>query len=289
MSITAELVKELRARTNAPMMDCKKALLETSGDMDAAIEYIRKKGLAQAEKKGGRTAAEGTIEVGTQDARNGILVEINSETDFVARGDAFKAFAKSTCEKALANRMLSLDALQKACEESRVKLIAEVGENITIRRLAVKSQTGEGVVGTYAHGDANGVRIGVLVSLKKGTVELAKELAMQVAAMNPEYVSASDIPAERMRKEKEIYKAQMENEKKPDDIKDKIIEGKLKKWIADVTLVGQPFVKDPTMTIESLLKASNAEIDSFVRFGVGEGIEKKEDDFVAEVMAQVKG
>lgn len=290
MVITAALVKELRERTNAGMMDCKKALVEANGDIDLAIEMMRKRSLVTASKKEGRTTAEGTIVVlSSEDAKQSVLVEVNCETDFVSRGDGFKGFAKAVAEKALSEKIKSLEQLQSAFESQRLALIAEVGEHITIRRFVFQEQKGEGVIGAYGHGDANGVRIGVLVVLCKGTVALAKELAMQIAAMHPEYVSAADIPAERLAKEKEILLEQTREEKKPEAIMEKILEGKLNKFVAEITLMGQPFIKDSTKTIAALLKESGSEVESFVRFAVGEGIEKKEDNFVAEVMAQVKG
>lgn len=288
MSITAALVKELRERTGAGMMECKNALVEANGDIDLGADILRKKNITKVDKKAGRTTAEGTITV-LADTQSGVMAEINCETDFVARGDAFKQFAKEVGERALSGKMQSLAELQAAFEARRADLISEVGENITIRRFASKTQTGEGVVGTYAHGDANGVRIGVLVALKKGTPALAKEVAMHVAAMNPEYLTARDIPAERMAKEKEIFTEQTREEKKPAEVIQKMIEGKLKKFATEVSLVEQAYVKDPSKTIETFLKESGGEIDSFVRFAVGEGVEKKEDNFVAEVMAQVKG
>ena len=290
MVITAALVKELRERTSAGMMECKKALVESNGDIDVAIDMMRKSSLVKAVKKEGRTTAEGTIVVlSSADAKTAVLVEVNCETDFVARGNGFKDFAKAVAEKALAEKIQSLAALQAAFEEQRLALISEVGELITIRRFVLKEQTGESVIGIYAHGDANGTRIGSVVSLKKGTVSLAKDLAMHVAAMQPEYVLENEIPAERLEKEKEIFVEQTREEKKPEAMMEKIVEGKLKKFIAEITLMGQSFVKDSTKTVAALLKESDGEIEFFVRFAVGEGIEKQEDNFVAEVMAQVKG
>lgn len=288
MSITAALVKELRERTNAGMMECKNALVETKGDIEAAADLLRSKNMTKVDKKAGRRTAEGTIGV-LANAQTGVLVEVNCETDFVARGDAFKHFAKEITERALKDNVQSLESLQDIFETQRATLIAEIGENITIRRFATKTQQGTGVIGAYAHGDVNGVRIGVLVSLKKGTPELAKELAMHIAAMHPEYLKTSDIPEDRIAKEREIFKEQTKEEKKPAEIIQKMIEGKLNKFANEIALLGQVYVKDPSKTIETVLKESDGEIDSFVRFAVGEGVDKKEDNFVAEVMAQAKG
>jgi elongation factor Ts len=287
IEITAAMVKELRERTNAGMMECKKALVEANGNIESAIQTMREKKIIKGATKEGRITAEGTIVVlGALDGKSGIVLEVNCETDFVSRGDNFKQFAKRVGEEALAKKLQSLEAVQAAFDARRLDLISEIGENISIRRFVYQDG---GVVGTYGHGDANGVRIGALVVLKKGTVELAKELAMQVAAMNPEYVSATDVPADRVTQEKDIYKEHMRSENKPEAMVEKILEGKLKKFVDEISLLGQPFVKDPSKTIASLLKETNSEIETFVRFAVGEGIEKKEDNFAEEVMAQVKG
>lgn len=241
MTITAAQVKELRERTNAGMMECKKALVEAGGDIEKAIAAMQAAGLANAAKKAGRIAAEGTIVVlGSSDAKRAVLVEVNCETDFVAREDRFKQFAKSTGEKALSG-FKTTEALQQETDAARLTLVGQLGENVTVRRLAF-CDTQSGVVGSYAHGDANGVRIGVLVVLKRGALELARDLAMQIAAMNPDLA----------------------------------------------TLMGQDFIKDSSKTVEAILKERDAAIESFVRFEVGEGIEKKEDNFVAEVMAQIR-
>ncbi len=288
--ITAAMVKELRERTNAAMMECKKALVEANGDIEAAIQTMREKQIIKSAKKEGRITAEGTIVVlGDLNGKAGIALEVNCETDFVARGDKFKGFAKMVGEEALSKNLQSLEAVQEAFDARRLELISEIGENISLRRFAYKAPKDGGVVGTYAHGDANGVRIGALVVLKKGSVELARDLAMQIAAMNPEYVCAADVPSDRIATEKEIYKEQMRSENKPEAMVEKILEGKLKKFVDEISVLGQSFVKDPSKTIASLLKETNAEIESFVRFAVGEGIEKKEDNFAEEVMAQVKG
>lgn len=288
MTITAALVKELRERTNAGMMDCKKALVEANGDIEKAIKAMRETGQAKAVKKASRTTAEGTIFVRvTDDAKRGVLLEINCETDFVAREDKFKHFVQEVGNLALQQKISSNDVLQQAVESKRLELVAQLGENVTVRRLSY--QETQGVIGGYGHGDANGVRIGALVVLKQGTPELARDLAMQVAAMNPEFLNAEDIPADRLEKEKAIFIAQTLEEGKDAAMAEKIVVGKLKKFSTEVTLLGQNFVKDPSKTVATLLKEANAKVDSFVRYEVGEGIAKQEDNFVQEVMAQVRG
>lgn len=289
MSISASLVKELRDRTNAGMMECKKALEEAKGDIELAIENLRKAGQAKAVKRASKTAAEGTIIVlASADAKRALLLDVISETDFVSREPKFQQFAKSAGEQALKENVRNLQDLQAKTETTRLELAATLGENIALRRLSFK-ETKDGIIGAYAHGDANGVRIGTLVVLKKGSENLARDLAMHIAAMNPEFLNSSEIPAERLEKEKEIYMEQTREEGKPENILEKIVEGKLKKFKTESTLLGQAFVKQPDKTIEALLKENNAEIESFVRFEVGEGIEKKQDNFAEEVMAQVKG
>ncbi len=289
MTITAALVKELRERTNAGMMECKKALVESGGDMEKAIDAMRKAGQAKAVKKASRAAAEGIIVVlCAPDGKRGAIVEVNCETDFVAREERFKKFAEAVGNKALAEGIQSCEELQEKTDTARLDLVSQLGENITVRRLAFY-EVESGIVGAYGHGDANGVRIGTLVVLKKGSAELAKDLAMQVAAMNPEYLSIAQIPAERLQKEKEIFLAQTMEEGKSAEIAEKMVAGKLKKFSAETTLLGQVFVKDNSKTIESLIKEQNAEVQTYIRFAVGEGIEKKEDNFVEEVMAQVRG
>lgn len=291
MSISAALVKELRERTNAGMMECKKALVDTNGDIEQAIELMRKSGLAKAVKKAGRIAAEGTVvALGSKDGKRAILLEVNSETDFVAREDRFRAFAQKAAAYALEKGVNSTEGLQKHAEveEARLALISALGENIALRRLSIIECPTGGSLGIYGHGDAHTVRIGVVVALKKGTQELARDLAMHVAAMNPEYLTSQEVPAARLEKEKAIFVEQTKEEGKPEAMLEKIVAGKLKKFSTDITLIGQSFVKDPSKTIESLLKEANAEVASFVRFEVGEGIEKKQDNFAAEVMAQVQ-
>lgn len=293
MNISAALVKELRERTNAGMMECKKALIEAEGDIEKAIEAMRKAGQAKAVKKASRTTREGTIMVlNSDDTKSAVLVEINCETDFVAREEKFKEFARKIAMQALQNKVKNVEELQKTTDQARLDLIAQLGENVTVRRIALQ-EAKEGFVGSYAHGDANGTRIGVLVGLKGGTQELARDIAMHIAGMNPEYLNAQDIPQARLDKEKEILMAQtleqLQKEGKSPDMLEKIVAGKVKKFTTDNSLMSQAFVKDPAKTIESLLKEKNATVQNFVRFELGEGIEKKEDNFVEEVMAQIHG
>lgn len=288
-TITAALVKELRDLTNAGMMECKKALTEASGDLEKAIEILRKTGQAKAVNKAGRAAAEGTIKIVVKkDGKSAVLLEVNCETDFVAREERFRQFAEKSAQLALEKEIRSIEELQKAVEDDRLSLVAALGENITPRRLVVVDAK-DGVLGTYGHGDANTTRIGVAVVLKKGTPELARDLAMHIAAMNPEYLTAAEVPQPRIDKEKEIFTAQTREEGKPEAMLDKIVAGKIKKFCTDITLLGQHFVKDPSKTIESLLKESGAEVQSFTRLALGEGVEKKQDNFAAEVMAQARG
>jgi elongation factor Ts len=292
MAITAALVKELRERTGAGMMECKKTLVETDGDIDAAIELMRKSGMAKADKKAGRVAAEGTIAMArSADGKQAVLVEVNCETDFVAKGDDFTAFASKVAERALATGAATAEALLetaiedggKSVEETRKELIAKIGENISVRR--VSRVESSGVVGAYLHG----TRIGVLTALEGGDEELARDIAMHVAASKPICVSADDVPAEVIEKEKEIFSAQAAESGKPADIIEKMVSGRINKYLKEITLLGQPFVKDPDQTVEKLLASKGAKVTGFQRLEVGEGIEKKEEDFVAEVMAQAKG
>ena len=291
MSIPADAVKQLRERTGAGMMECKKALVETKGDLDAAAELMRKQGLAKADKKATRVAAEGVVALArAADAEAAALVEVNCETDFVAREQDFRAFAQAVAECALALRPADLAALAQAAlasgetvEERRRNLIAKIGENISVRRFAVLSSSG--FLGAYVHG----TRIGALVALEGGTASVAYDLAMHVAASNPRYVNAAQVPAEIVAKEREILTSQAQGEGKPPEIVARMVEGRLRKALSELTLTGQPFVKDPDVSVEKLLKNAGAEVVAFERFEVGAGIEKKQDDFVAEVMAQVKG
>jgi elongation factor Ts len=287
MNITAETVKQLRERTGAGMMECKKALVETQGDLDAAAELMRKSGLAKADKKAARVAAEGTIAVHRSGA-SAAMIEVNCETDFVARSDEFQGFARDVAQAALEHPAPSVDALVQlnvsgaTLEERRRALIAKIGENIAVRRFVRVSAPG--ALGDYLHG----TRIGSLVALEGGNEALARDLAMHVAAINPAYVDASAVPANVLDKEREILTEQTKGEKKPPEIIAKMVEGRLRKYLAEITLLGQPFVKDPEITVEKLLKKSGARVVEFVRYEVGAGIERKQDDFVGEVMAQVK-
>ncbi|HEY4215436.1 MAG TPA: translation elongation factor Ts [Steroidobacteraceae bacterium] len=291
MNITADAVKQLRERTGAGMMECKKALVETKGDLDAAAELMRKQGLAKADKKASRVAAEGVIVVEkSADGRAAAMVEINCETDFVARGDGFRGFAQTVATQALKGNPASLEALLQTrlesgetIEERRRSLVAEIGENINVRRFVVL--TSPSSLGAYVHG----TRIGALVTVKGGEPSLAHDLAMHVAASNPKYLSQAQVPADVVAKEREILTEQAQGEGKPPEIVAKMVEGRLRKSLGEITLLGQAFVKDPDVSIEKLLKGAKAEVVAFERFEVGAGIEKKQDDFVAEVMAQVKG
>ena len=287
MNITAEAVKQLRERTGAGMMECKKALVETGGDLDAAAELMRKSGLAKADKKAARVAAEGTVAVERAGA-SAALVEVNCETDFVARSDEFQAFARELARAALERSPATLEALLAlgsgagTLEERRRALIAKIGENISVRRFErVDAPT---ALGAYIHGG----RIGSLVALEGGDEPLARDIAMHVAAVNPAYVDAAAVPAAVLQKEREILADQSKGENKPPEIIAKMVEGRLRKYLAEITLLGQPFVKDPDTNVEGLLKKARAKVVRFVRYEVGAGIEKKQDDFVGEVMAQVK-
>jgi len=291
MAITAAQVKELRERTGAGMMECKKTLVETNGDIEAAIEQMRMSGLAKADKKADRVAAEGIIAVArSTDGKQAVLVEVNCETDFVAKGDDFTAFANTVANTALNAGVSTAEALLEATidggntvEHSRKELIAKIGENITVRR--VSRVEAAGVVGAYMHGS----RIGVLTGLDGGDEALAKDIAMHVAASKPVCISADNVPTEVIEKEKEIFTAQAAESGKPPEIIEKMIGGRINKFLKEITLVGQPFVKDPDQTVEKLLASKGATVTAFERLEVGEGIEKKEEDFVAEVMAQAKG
>lgn len=290
MAITAALVKELRERTGAGMMECKKFLTETDGDIEAAIETMRKAGMAKADKKAGRVAAEGLAKIkASDDNKTAIIVEVNSETDFVTKGDDFIEFVDQVADCVLANKPADLDALLAtplasgtSVEDRRKELIAKIGENLGVRRFEVIDNAD--VIGTYQHGD----RIGVMVELEGGDITLGKDIAMHIAASRPICVSESEVPKEALDKEREIFSAQAAESGKPENIIEKMVEGRMKKFLKEVTLLGQPFVKDPDQTVEKLLKANNATVKRFVRFEVGEGIEKKEENFADEVMAQIK-
>jgi elongation factor Ts len=288
VEITASLVKELRERTGAGMMECKKALTENAGDIDAAAEWLRKSGLAKADKKADRVTAEGRI-ASAQDGGKAVLVEVNSETDFVAKDSNFLSFADAVAQAALSSGVTDVQALKSArlpsgetVEEARAAVIAKVGENVQVRRMAAINSTNN--VAAYVHGG----RIGVLIEVAGGDAELARGLAMHVAAMNPPYNKASDVPAEFVAKEKEIELAKMseKDKSKPADILEKIISGKIAKIVNEVTLYGQPYVLDTNQSVEQVLKAAGAEVVGFKRLAVGEGIEKVVEDYAAEVMKQ---
>jgi elongation factor Ts len=288
MQISAQQVKELRERSGAGMMECKKALVANEGDIDAAMEWLRKQGLAKADKKAGRVAAEGRI-VSAQNSDTAVLVEVNCETDFVAKDDNFLTFSDNVAKVALESGAADVEALRAApypggdsVEDAAKGLIAKIGENIQVRRLArVKA---DGTIGSYIHGG----RIGVLVALRGGSDDLAKGIAMHVAAMNPSYINPDDVPADVVEKEKEIALAQMTEEQKakPAEIQEKMINGKLRKFRTEQSLTGQAYVMDTGSTVGDVLKKAGAEILAVARLAVGEGIEKAEDDFAAEVMKQ---
>lgn len=289
--ISAALVKELRERTGAGMMDCKRALTESGGDIDAAIEALRKAGIAGAAKKAGRIAAEGVI-VFAGDAAHALLAEVNCETDFVAKDANFQTFAEAVARTALERRAASLEALMAApltggsasVEETRQQLVAKLGENISVRRFE-RLEAGEGArLGSYVHGG----RIGVLVELAAGDEDLARDLAMHVAASRPACVAESDVPAELLEQERQIFSAQAAQSGKPPAIIEKMVQGRIAKFVKEVTLLGQPFVRNPEETVAQLLEQHGARVTRFVRMEVGEGIEKKADNFAEEVMAQAR-
>jgi elongation factor Ts len=295
MAVTAEAVKILRERTGAGMMECKKALVEANGDLDAAAEAMRKAGLAKADKKASRVAAEGVIALErTADGKRAAIVEVNCETDFVAREKDFQGFAAEVAKVVLAHNPANLEALAalplssgQSVEDVRRALIAKIGENITVRRFEVLEAPA--VVGAYLHG----TRIAALVAMKTGDEAVAKDLAMHVAAINPLRIAAADVPAEDVARERGVFIEQAaqdpKNAGKPRELLEKIVEGKVRKWLNEITLLGQPFVKDDKQTVEQYLKKAGGEVLSFVRYEVGAGIEKKQEDFAEEVRKQVQG
>jgi len=293
MQITASMVKELRERTGSGMMECKKALQETDGDIDVAIENMRKSGLAKADKKSGRVAAEGRVVIEiSDDGRSAAVVEVNCETDFVSGGDDFLSFVAAIARTALANKPadiatlseMTLDGSSETIEESRKAKVAKIGENMQLRRFEVLETTA-GSFGSYLHG----ARMGVLVEMENGSDDLIKDVAMHIAASNPLCVSEAEVPADVLEKEKEILRAQALESGKPADIVEKMLTGRIRKYLAEITLLGQSFVKDPDKTVETLLSDAGATVNRFVRYEVGEGIEKKQENFADEVMAQVNG
>ncbi|PSQ92381.1 MAG: elongation factor Ts [Proteobacteria bacterium SW_6_67_9] len=293
MAITADMVKQLRERTGAGMMECKKALKEAEGDMEGAIEVMRKSGLAKAEKKAGRVAAEGVIVARVaDDGQAGVLVEINSETDFVANNDEFQGFADAVAERVLSDApadVTELSAMALAANDQRdiatatKELVAKIGENIEVRRFTRRTAE-RGRLASYLHGK----RIGVLVEYL-GDEQLGRDLAMHIAASQPIAISGDDVPAEQLEKERATLEAQARESGKPEEIVQKMVDGRMRKYLGEITLLGQPFVKDPDQTVEAYLTSKSAEVAFFERFEVGEGKEKKEENFADEVMAQVKG
>jgi len=288
VAITASLVKELRERTGSGMMECKKALVETDGDIEAAAELMRKSGAAKADKKAGRVAADGAIKVSVSaDGKSAVILEINSETDFVAKDDNFQAFAEEVLAAVAQQKPASVEELSamtlssgQTVEEARQALIAKVGENIQVRRFEIVESSAS--IASYLHG----ARIGVLVD-SSASNDLARDIAMHIAAVNPQFVDQDSIPAEFVEKEKAILIAQAESSGKPPEIIEKMIQGRLNKFLAEVSLLGQPFVKDPDQTVAKLLSGADANVNGFVRYEVGEGIEKKVEDFAAEVASQL--
>lgn len=288
-AVSAGLVKELREKTGAGMMDCKKALDETQGDLEKAVEYLRKKGLAAAAKKAGRVAAEGSVVSYLKDGKLGVILEVNSETDFVAKNDGFIAFANEIAELIAEKKPADVDALMALTAKSGDTveaylnaMIAKIGEKLSIRRFVLA----EGVnVGTYIHGAG---KIGVVVNIEGGDADLAKDLCLHIAASNPKYLDETFVDPEFVNKEKEIAAAKLKEQGKPENMIPKILEGQIAKLLKEVCLVSQPFVKDPDTTIAKLLAGKGAKIVSYTRFELGEGIEKKQEDFVEEVMKQIK-
>ena len=292
MAITAALVKELRERTGSGMMECKRALVETDGDIEAAIEAMRKSGAAKADKKAGRIAAEGKVVMAvSDDGATLAMVEVNSETDFAAKDESFAAFADAVAAVALAGEAADAATLSamamdsgETVDEARTNLITKIGENITVRRCNIIKRQGDHL-GAYSHG----VRIGVVVDLKGGSEDMAKDIAMHIAASKPVCVKQSDVPADLVEKEKDIFSAQAAESGKPAEIIEKMVGGRIAKFLNEQALYGQPFVKDPDTKVEKLLKAADADVMSFSRLEVGEGIEKKVENFADEVKAQLEG
>ncbi len=292
--VTAALVKELREKTGAGMMDCKKVLTETDGDLEKATELLRERGIAKAAKKSGRIAAEGLVETYiTEDGKVGAVVEVNSETDFVAKNEEFKSFVSDvakqvaiknpeTVEALLAEESISVSG--KTVQEVLIEKIATIGENLSIRRFT-RFETSEGMIEKYIHGDG---KIAVLVNVTSNDKELAKDVCMQIAASKPEYVNRESVPAERVEKEMEILKAQAMNEGKPAEIAEKMVQGRIGKFYGEICLIEQPFVKNPDSKVSDLLNTKGAKVVEFARFEKGEGIEKKEENFAEEVMNQLK-
>ena len=295
MMISANMVKDLREKTGAGMMDCKKALTETNGDMEKAIEYLREKGITKAAKKSSRIAAEGLVlAYVSEDNKVGAAIEVNSETDFVAKNEEFRTFVQALAKQVAINNPADVEALlnEEYIEEAGKKVsevltdkVAKIGENMNIRRF-VRFETTDGLVESYIHGNG---KIAVLVNMKNADNELAKDICMQVAAARPEFLDEASVPEERLAKEMEILKAQAINEGKPEAIAEKVVQGRIGKFYSEICLVDQEFVKNPDMKISDLLKSKNAEIVEFARIEKGEGLEKKEENFAEEVMKQMNG
>ena len=291
MQITAAMVKELRERTGAGMMECKKALSESNGDMEAAIELMRKSGQAKADKKASRVAAEGTVVVSiSDDGKSGVVLEVNCETDFVGKDENFLNFSNEVASAVLSQGLDDVESLMSAklasgetVESTRLALVSKIGENIQVRRFS-RVSSANGLLGRYMHGS----RIGVMVELENGSDELSKDIAMHIAASRPSCIDESGVSEETLNKEKDIFMAKAESSGKPAEIIEKMVQGQLKKFLGEITLLGQPFVKDPDKSVGKLLKENSASVISFHRFEVGEGIEKKTENFAEEVMAQVK-
>jgi elongation factor Ts len=283
-TISAKLVKELRDRTGLGLMECKKALRETEGDIEKAIEEMRKKSGMKAAKKAGRIAAEGLVATKiSEDGSFGVLVEVNSETDFAARDDNLALFVEKVVAKSFEEKETDVTKLMAGdLETARGELVQKIGENISVRRIV---QLTDKVVGQYVHGNK---RIGVIVALNGGDVELAKDIAMHVAAVNPQYIQQSDVPEDVIQKEKDIFTAQAAESGKPPEIIEKMIGGRINKFLAEISLLDQPFVKEPDVKIGALAKKAGAEVVAIFRFEVGEGIDKEEVDFATEVAAQLK-
>ena len=293
--ISASMVKDLREKTGAGMMDCKKALTETNGDMEKAIEYLREKGITKAAKKSSRIAAEGLVlAYVSEDNKIGAAVEVNSETDFVAKNDEFRTFVQALAKQVAINNPADVEALleEEYIDEAGKKVsevltdkVAKIGENMNIRRF-VRFETTDGLIESYIHGNG---KIAVLVNMKNADTELAKDICMQVAAARPEFLNEASVPQERLEKEMEILKAQAINEGKPEAIAEKVVQGRIGKFYSEICLVDQEFVKNPDMKVSDLLKSKNAEIIDFARIEKGEGLEKKEENFAEEVMKQMNG
>ncbi|WP_430376522.1 translation elongation factor Ts [Staphylococcus aureus] len=291
-TISAKLVKELREKTGAGMMDCKKALTETDGDIDKAIDYLREKGIAKAAKKADRIAAEGLVHVETK-GNDAVIVEINSETDFVARNEGFQELVKEIANQVLDTKAETVEALMettlpngKSVDERIKESISTIGEKLSVRRFAIRTKTDNDAFGAYLH---MGGRIGVLTVVEGSTdEEAARDVAMHIAAINPKYVSSEQVSEEEINHEREVLKQQALNEGKPENIVEKMVEGRLRKYLQEICAVDQDFVKNPDVTVEAFLKTKGGKLVDFVRYEVGEGMEKREENFADEVKGQMK-